>query len=329
MLHSDYIRAVETRLAWLRWAKQAKFPADLAPGMERALPQYVAILEQADTFYMNPHFARLVDHARVSVPDSLRFDAQWLQAPRGWLYLDAPFQVPLIESAHKQVHAGTETLEFLEQASRVQAVGWRPVEGLLVPDNARTHGSEVMKVAPPGTIQFCCFQALPSRPHMFFLWSYFLVRDGVILGDRVASFEAANLRAGDGSNYVRRPEDVVLHPWHEIRWIYTALYLMAQRLSLTVQHVTDRHTRRRAERQGQMAPSFIRVITLRRLEAARKHEASKDVEWHWQWEVRGHWRNQFYPSEGIHKPKFIEAYVKGPPDKPLKEGSHKLFAAVR
>lgn len=106
---------------------------------------------------------------------------------------------------------------------------------------------------------------------------------------------------------------------------------MAQRLAITVQHPVDRHTHHRAAREGQTAPSFIRVITLRRLEADRQRagSAGEAPDWQWQWEVRGHWRNQWYPSEGIHKPKFIEAYLKGPEGKPLKPGATKLFAARR
>jgi hypothetical protein len=33
--------------------------------------------------------------------------------------------------------------------------------------------------------------------------------------------------------------------------------------------------------------------------------------------VRGHWRNQWYPSEGRHRQRFIGAYIKGPEDLPL------------
>ncbi|MGH7393698.1 MAG: hypothetical protein ACREM3_30220, partial [Candidatus Rokuibacteriota bacterium] len=119
-------------------------------------------------------------------------------------------------------------------------------------------------------------------------------------------------------------------PLHEIRWIYTALHLMSQRLSITVRHPTDRATRHRAEREGQEAPPFIDVVTLRRLEAARQRDPQgNNVDWQWQWQVAGHWRDQWYPSEGVHKPKFIESYIKGPADKPLKPDSIKVYVAER
>jgi hypothetical protein len=36
------------------------------------------------------------------------------------------------------------------------------------------------------------------------------------------------------------------------------------------------------------------------------------------WVVSGHWRNQWYPAAGVHRPRWIDAHVKGPGDAPLK-----------
>jgi hypothetical protein len=43
------------------------------------------------------------------------------------------------------------------------------------------------------------------------------------------------------------------------------------------------------------------------------------VEWSCQWNVKGHWRNQYYPSTGEHKRIFVAEYRKGPQDKPLRD----------
>jgi hypothetical protein len=53
------------------------------------------------------------------------------------------------------------------------------------------------------------------------------------------------------------------------------------------------------------------------------------VDWQWQWTVRGHWRNQFHPSTGLHSPTFIEAYLKGPESAPLKPDTLSMFVAKR
>lgn len=52
------------------------------------------------------------------------------------------------------------------------------------------------------------------------------------------------------------------------------------------------------------------------------------VEWSCQWPVRPHRRMQWYPSVGQHRPRWIEGYVKGPADKPLRH-AERLFAVVR
>jgi hypothetical protein len=41
------------------------------------------------------------------------------------------------------------------------------------------------------------------------------------------------------------------------------------------------------------------------------------VAWTKRWVVSGHWRNQWYPSIGAHRQRYILPYVKGPADKPL------------
>ena len=69
-----------------------------------------------------------------------------------------------------------------------------------------------------------------------------------------------------------------------------------------------------------------------RKQQAREEESKKGalpVDWQWRWSVAGHWRDQWYPADGVHRPKFIESYVKGPDDKPLKPASSKIFVAER
>lgn len=116
----------------------------------------------------------------------------------------------------------------------------------------------------------------------------------------------------------------------ELRWIYCAFHLMAQPLACVVQQKPDRSARRRAEREGECVPDIVQVITLRRLEAdrAKAGDSASAREWKWQWAVRGHWRHQYYRSDDCHRWIFIEAYVKGPTDKPFKSGL-KVFGVVR
>jgi hypothetical protein len=39
-----------------------------------------------------------------------------------------------------------------------------------------------------------------------------------------------------------------------------------------------------------------------------------------QWVVRGHWRQQWYPSRNVHRPIWITPHIKGPEGAPLLGG---------
>lgn len=91
--------------------------------------------------------------------------------------------------------------------------------------------------------------------------------------------------------------------------------LANQRIVLTHGMGTDRATRKRAERAGFRRPDEIKVVVLRREYERETWERGEPGDEgrgysHAFW-VRGHLRNQWYPSEGRHKPKWIEAFVKG------------------
>lgn len=213
---------------------------------------------------------------------------------------------------------------------QLRAIGWRPVTpGTPVVDYARTGGSEVTRLGRPGEVQVVFFQARVDGSRGFYPWSHFILAPDEPLGAKIAEFERVNAEANDGSSY----QSATSTDWaalHELRWFYAAAYLMAQRLATVVLHAPDRATRRRASARGLPAPEIVRVITLRRLEQDRASDATgKEVDWQWQWDVRGHWRQQYYASDNTHRPVFIESYVKGPTDKPFKAPGIKVFRAAR
>lgn len=327
-MDSAYINALEVRAKWLRWAidQEQSFPY---------MRHYTQALEAGDTFFMNKKFCSLVECACETVPDDLVFEAEWMQSRNGWLWIETPFGVPLpAEAAYKKVtdelaHESGKKLtdeqhkkliSVMRSPVKISAIGWYAVPaGIHVGKGKK---DELFRVTGEGAYHFMCYQMLGNN---FGTWSYFTLQNGDKLIDRVRAFEEF-AEEDQGSYEKGRISDMM----HEIRWVYAAFYLMAQRLASTVQHNTDRHTRRRGERDKLPVTPFIRVVTLRRLEEARKKSgAPADIEYNWQWEVRGHWRDQWFPSEKTHKPVWIEAYIKGPEDKPFKSPGAKLFVAQR
>jgi len=329
--HAQYMAALETRLRWIRWARSPKAVERWGNyGLDKLQGRYLQTLEHGPTYYMDQHFCELVDHARrLNEAMDLTFSTQWMLSQQGWLYLARPFTVPDLEFAEDLVNHPMRDIPMM-----VGAIGWQYIEY-------------------EAQYAFACFVDLERQPYFqgtrrtkdrvegywvpkegFSSWSYFTLKDGQRLRPRIDSFEKTTdwnfghdiNRAGIRVNPVRNVD-----PLHEIRWLYVALQLMSQRLTARVRHQPDRHTRRRIEREKQIAPPFIEVVTLRRKEVDRQEETKgkRDVDWQWQWTVQGHWRKQWYGAEGVHKPVLIDAYVKGPKDKPLKPPSTKIFRAVR
>ena len=92
--------------------------------------------------------------------------------------------------------------------------------------------------------------------------------------------------------------------------------LCSQKITIEEEWKPDRPMRRQAQRERWAVLPSVRVIRLR--EATRSTKGTGESrEWSHRWLVGAHWRNQWYPSTGQHRPKLIDSYVKGPEDKPL------------
>lgn len=104
------------------------------------------------------------------------------------------------------------------------------------------------------------------------------------------------------------------------RYVQTLLRLSMQHISVRTATPYPRAARRRAQRSGLEldAEDMINVITLRRPKAHHNGDGEGEpVNWTHRWIVGGHWRNQWYPSLGIHRQIYISEHVKGPEHLPL------------
>jgi hypothetical protein len=114
------------------------------------------------------------------------------------------------------------------------------------------------------------------------------------------------------------------------RYFACALSFINQSIFVTRHERATRATRKRAEAVLSDSECEVRVVQLRkRANPGEQTGEARSVEWSHQWVVSGHWRQQFYPSTGEHRPIFVLPYVKGPEDKPLKAPAERVFAVVR
>jgi len=95
-----------------------------------------------------------------------------------------------------------------------------------------------------------------------------------------------------------------------------------------VTHAPGRPTRpvRRRCKRYEFPERNVVVVRLRRPTTPTGDESEpRPVEWSHRWLVGGHWRNQWFPSLGVHRQVFISPYVKGPSDKPLIPRKTRIF----
>lgn len=109
------------------------------------------------------------------------------------------------------------------------------------------------------------------------------------------------------------------------RTILATWLLMGQTLSRSESMTAPRAARRRIERLDPVLDPTVRYIDLRRARTVPSDRPDDEVgtgarEYRHRWIVRGHWRNQYYPSRGDHRPIWIDPHFAGPDDKPLLGG---------
>lgn len=126
--------------------------------------------------------------------------------------------------------------------------------------------------------------------------------------------------------------------------VYTTLVLMGQTVATVSTERPERAERRRTERAG-LDVRDVRVVQLRRALTDNQPDETVDdqnnqpgdldegpngkVAWRRRWVVRGHWRQQWYPSLNDHRSVWIHSYVKGPEDQPLLAGTDIVHALTR
>lgn len=115
------------------------------------------------------------------------------------------------------------------------------------------------------------------------------------------------------------------------RFIVAASTFLRQKLLSEAERSIPRQARKRVNRAGWVGEPIVSVVQLRAREAgeSRGESTDSDVEWSHRWIVRGHVRQQYYPSIGQHLPIWIHPHIKGPEDAPLKPRATPLFVVAR
>jgi hypothetical protein len=295
-MRMSYLKALETQAKWFQWLMRPHCGID-EPSYLLVMSKWYEVLKDAETLYMGKEFCSLVDIARRTVPDDLQFEDSWVPCEKGFLYLETPFAVP--RAPRLPVHV------------TIRAVGWMPNAG--------------------GTLFLFALEGNPGTNAQggFASWSYCTLYNGEPVLARLRYFEEQSKAASSLPEPPYAPGKE-MDELHEIRWLYTALHLMSQKLAVTRKEGTSPLARSLNRSKGRKINDDLRIVSLRRMEYDPQQEQGEhsDREFQWQWVVTGHWRRQPY-RDGVYKNIFIEAFVKGPQTMPLKPPVHKIYVAVR
>lgn len=107
------------------------------------------------------------------------------------------------------------------------------------------------------------------------------------------------------------------------RSVIATWLLMGQTLTRSEDVASPRSARRRLARSGVDPLMAVRYTDLRRVRTVTgdDHDPTSSEPRHdHQWIVRGHWRQQWYPSRNDHRPIWIDPHIKGPEGTPLLGG---------
>lgn len=254
-------------------------------------------LLNGDCFYWSRDILDLVNVASHSLPDTWFLMKQHIPAVSGFFWF---------------------AKELPNEYEGVRGFGWTllTVEG----DVAVVHLPQQDNLMPNfNTMALITFTDNPKFPQPI------PCRNRIDVGQSLSEWR---LKQSDYAVSINADPSEFTLEYLNFRLFASMLSFIQQRILVTSRHITSRATRRRAEAAKRQAEAEVSVVKLRRVVHHAHEGEGVPVEWNCQWIVRGHWRDQWYPSMTRNQPVWIRPYVKGPEDKPLRNPS-KLFAVVR
>lgn len=308
----------------------AKLRDALDPPISAMQAASAALLEHADTYFVDGAIADVLSEVSKTMPD-------WTLTPEavpsklGFCVFGHPITLPY-NTANPDI-----------DPSNLTALGWMSMQmshdlkAVYYPNGVIPDQQNIFVVVP-----FTESYARGGKgvPLTMIPWPF-----GIGLTANIAARTKAieNLDKQEGGMLSLDPDEVMNNTMYfldigqqriaaELRVIAALFQFVAQKLLISVPTRPDRATRRRMEKAGKLPPiePLVRVITLRKKKYVSNHSGdSEPKNWSCQWMVGGHWRQQWYPSIQLHQPKWIAAYIKGNPDKDLKVPRARVFAVVR
>lgn len=300
-----------------------------------------------DPVYVSAEMCQLVDAARKDFDPEPLYETD-LVTPRGFMYFEEPF---IIGDRHDRPLA-------------IRAVAWTQqfeIASDKTTEDVDRRIAEFIEASEAGEQQYGSRFAAAEMDA--WVTEGILERHGVLIGlyadreDYRWSAAARHEEESPGkydetmSEFLRITEGTPLVTVHLAPWQYgmtfagnevdlqgrktgarewwqllqTTFRLMQQRLAHKGYERPRRAQRREFERIGGRPDTEVVIVRLRREAGEAAEPSGESANYSHRFIVGGHWRNQWYPSEQVHRQIYISPYVKGPEDKPLIVRPRRVF----
>lgn len=311
-----YAEAIEKQYAALAHlvdvSRLARTEKVLGLGLKELTGHDIEALRIADTFAWFEDPINAVEAASISLPNSARLTRELTPGSAGWWYFMRPLELSTLDESH-------EVIALLWKWNDIGSFEGAPQSGIYFS----------LYVEDPKGV-------LGPTPTTKFFW---------VDGESVEHMLARNRReylkrygpGGDLNSFpldLRQGVELTCAIIERIARFFAAGCLwIEQRIVVSTPRPIERHARKRMERDAfRRELRDIQIIQLRRRQSVASRAADTEpnqVAWSCRWVVSGHWRNQYYPSKGAYREKWIDPYDKGPEGLPFKSPSHKVYAVKR
>lgn len=317
--HQAHLDLIEwwDRQGGLKWAegfvgstRESEHHANMFPqsmtGEKLAAAEGVR-LNSSPTYFVTEEMVETFAHASRTWPGQ-SLESVDIPSPYGFVYLHKPIIVQDVRG----------------NLAAIRAMSWGPafVEKSKWDEFFYDHGAE-----PDGVEVFFYSDASDARdPHSAELMQYRLQINMPVLmlyhvGWWIFGQDPNEERATPRAREHIEPEGGADVPLSMHDWMLAFWTIIQQHIVVRVKSSPPRALARRAQRIAKQ-PEFgdIQIITLRRAKYPQHFDDGREpqeVMWSHRWVVHGFWRNQWYPSLGIHRRIFVPDFVKGPEHLPL------------
>jgi len=335
--HTPWVEAVEERLKLLSFLSNLgsrghmKYYSDQGFNWGKELE----VLKIAEDFSFSGPGLAAIKQAMVHIPSESSFGIESIPGTgQCWWYFDEPLECPTTKT-HTHVHAlllsvnvklQPSDLPALKKIGEMYQLELEATSGAVLEVSAYSRDSELGDMLTPTTS---------------WLWTLGTSIESLV-GRANASYDLAY---GKGGRFREKYTDDQLFGKEKTvaaveflsRFILASCIWMSQEIVEQSTGHVERHLGKRLQREHKLSnrPTGVKVIALRRRAARHgtdvEPSSESSREYSVQWVVGGHWRNQPHgPGRSARKLVYINPYIKGPEDKPLKEVTFKkVFAVMR